>query len=342
MTDDFGIESLPPVEDVPAPFTATVGALLERMGRTGFQAKSLAQCATVWERMAEEDGVIMLGLAGSLSTTGQSQLVRWLIRERLVDLVVSTGANLTEDLLPGLGFPYRQGSHVADDADLARRRIDRFYDVYASEWDYRAMEDLLATFLRDVGSVQLSSAGLLRLLGRFLGDRGIDSIVQAAYDAKVPIFSPALADCGLGVAAAVVATNGEDVPVLDGIADFVQLSRVASAFPVRSVVYLGGGVPKDTLQLTAVLADLVSVGAQSPHRHAIQITTDSPQWGGLSGCTLEEAVSWGKIDPEGESVTCHCDVSIALPLICYALQERGVKRAIVPDVSSVLDETVRA
>ena len=107
------------------------------------------------------------------------------------------------------------------------------------------------------------------------------------------------------------------------------------------VVYIGGGVPKDWIQLISVTADLLyesrevpnrkdgknrdNTGEQEsyyPHKYAVQITTDSPQWGGLSGCTFEEAVSWGKEDPHGELVQCYCDASIALPIVSHALVER--------------------
>jgi len=115
------------------------------------------------------------------------------------------------------------------------------------------------------------------------------------------------------------------------------------------VIYVGGGVPKDFAQLLAVSLSL-KVNDQRiprrkgyvrnatkeyyyPHKYAIQITTDSPQWGGLSGCTLEEAVSWGKILSEGEKVTCYCDATIALPLVAHALNERVKFDRKAPDFS---------
>jgi deoxyhypusine synthase len=105
------------------------------------------------------------------------------------------------------------------------------------------------------------------------------------------------------------------------------------------VIYIGGGVPKDFIQLFAVTGDLLYTDRKIPgrrnahtrkqtnetyypHKYAIQVTSDSPQWGGLSGCTFEEAVSWGKEDPSGKFIQCYCDATIALPIISHALAER--------------------
>ena len=97
----------------------TISELLEAMGRTGFQGKSLARCLDVLAEMVAEPGnTIFLGYAGSLSTTGQWKIVRWLIENRFVDVLVSTGANVSEDVFEGLGFSYYQGSATVDDAEL--------------------------------------------------------------------------------------------------------------------------------------------------------------------------------------------------------------------------------
>jgi deoxyhypusine synthase len=104
------------------------------------------------------------------------------------------------------------------------------------------------------------------------------------------------------------------------------------------VVYIGGGVPKDTIQLVTVMVDLARGGdVPYPHKYAVQITTDSPQWGGLSGCTFEEAISWGKIDAdEARRAVCYCDATIALPILAHALQEKGVERRDPPSFDRLL------
>jgi len=318
----------------------SVSELLEAMGRTGFQGRSLAACLEVLLKMIREPGnTIFLGYAGSLSTTGQWKLIAWLVENRFVDVLVSTGANVTEDVFEGLGFSYFQGNHRADDSELLEQRIDRYYDVFADELDYREMEGFLGDFLATLEPRRpLSSAELLHRFGAHQHERGVQSVTAAAFRAGVPVFSPGLADSGFGVAA-FLANRQRGVEVnLDGMRDFVQLGEIGERAGATSVVYLGGGVPKDTIQLVTVMADLAGGGDDpQPHRYAIQVTTDSPQWGGLSGCTFDEAVSWGKIDPRGDHVTCYCDATIALPLLVHALAEKEPRRPDPPSFSWLLD-----
>ncbi len=314
----------------------TIGGLLEAMGRTGFQGRSLAAALDVLVRMIEEeDNTIFLGYAGSMSTTGQSRIIRWLLENRFVDVLVGTGANLSEDVFEGLGFRYYQGTHLADDAELLKHQIDRFYDVYADELEYRQLESFIGEFIGTLaaGSVH-SSADFLRRFGEYQLERGVESITAAAARVGVPVFSPGLADSGYGVAATLYAREHGHAVVLDQFADFRQLAEIGERSRKTSVIYIGGGVPKDTIQLVTVMVDLVRGGDEpAPHAYAVQITTDSPQWGGLSGCTFEEAVSWGKIDERAARAVCYCDATIALPILAHALLERGVERTSAPDLS---------
>lgn len=310
-----------------------VSELLEAMGRTGFQGRQLANAVDVVERMVREpNNVIYLGYAGSMSTTGQWKIVRWLVENRLVDVLVSTGANVSEDVFEALGFNYFQGSHTTDDAELLEAKIDRYYDVFADELEYRQMERFLLEFMGELDVERpLSSAEFLHLFGRHQDQRGVDSITAAAYRAGVPVFSPGLADSGFGVAAYLLEKERGLNVSIDQLRDFVQLGEIGERSQQTSVIYIGGGVPKDTIQLVTIMADLGGGGEEpQPHRYAVQITTDSPQWGGLSGCTFEEAISWGKIDAEGDRAVCYCDATIALPLLAHALLERGVERTSPP------------
>ncbi len=319
----------------------SISELLEAMSRTGFQGRQLANAVEVIARMVEDDdNVIFFGYAGSMSTTGQSKIVRWLVENRFVDVVVSTGANVSEDIFEGLGYRYYQGDATADDAELLAHQIDRFHDIYADELEYRELEGFIGEFISslEAGRV-LSSADFLRLFGEFQNERGVESITASAARAGVPVFSPGLADSGYGVAATMLARESGHAVVLDQFADFRQLAAIAERTGATSVIYVGGGVPKDTIQLVTVMESLAAGGEEAtPHRYAVQITTDSPQWGGLSGCTFEEAISWGKISAEGARAVCYCDATIALPIVAHALLERGLTRKKPPDLSWVSDE----
>ncbi|MBV9281029.1 MAG: deoxyhypusine synthase family protein, partial [Chloroflexi bacterium] len=243
----------------------SVSELLAAMGGTGFQGRSLAAALDVWlDMLREPDNTIFLGYAGSMSTTGQWKIVKWLIENRYVDVLVSTGANVSEDLFEALGFSYYQGTHLADDADLLDKQIDRYYDVYADELQYRRMERCIYDFLSTLETEgHYSSADLLHRFGRYQLERGIDSLTAVAARHGVPVFSPALADSGYGVAAFLLQRETGKRVTLDGFKDFVQLGEIGHRSKQTSVIYVGGGVPKDTIQLVTVMVDLARDGEET-------------------------------------------------------------------------------
>ena len=318
----------------------SVSALLEEMAQTGFQGKKLGEVAKIWTQMAKAKGLtVFLGLTGSLSTTGQWKIIRWLVENRYVDVIVSTGANISEDILEALGYHYYQGTWLADDEQLLRMKIDRFYDVYADEMQYRKLERTIYKFANTLDAKRVySTREFLHGFGRFLSERRIDSIVAAAYRAKVPVYSPGLIDSGYGVALSLLNREKGKMIRLDQTKDMEELAQIAEKTKRTGVVYLGGGVPKDTIQLSTIIKSLSKGGEEeTPHEFAIQVTADSPQWGGLSGCTLEEAVSWGKIKSDAKKATLYADITLALPLVAHALNEKAGGRADPPDLSWVFE-----
>src|SRR5215472_3448483 len=308
------------------------------MAKTGFQGKKLGEVAKIWTEMAKAKGLtVFMGLTGSLSTTGQWKIIRWLIEKRYVDVVVSTGANISEDILEALGYHYYQGTWLADDEELLRLKVDRFYDVYADEIQYRKLENTIFRFANTLDDKKTySTREFLFQFGEYLSKKGIDSIVAAAYERKVPIYSPGLIDSGYGVALSLLMRQKGKLIRLDQTKDMEELAQIAERAKKTGVVYLGGGVPKDTIQLSTIIKSLSKGGdEETPHEFAIQITADSPQWGGLSGCTLEEAISWGKIKSDAKKATLYADITLALPLVAHALNERTQGRTDPADLAWV-------
>jgi len=317
-----------------------ISDLLGQMAQTGFQGKNLAICVDVFEKMISDKNVtILFGYAGSLSTTGQWKIINWLMKQGFIDILVPTGANISEDIVEAMGYTYLQGSHTANNEELFRDGYNRYYDVYGSEKEYMDMTELIAEFIMTLKPEhKYSSRSFLKLFGKWLQKRNINSIVSVAAEYDIPIFCPAVIDSPYGDAALIAASRGFNL-ILDGIKDYVEFMKLGEKVQDTGVIYVGGGVPKDFIQLFAVTGDLLykdrkvpgrenaKVRKQTnetyyPHKYAVQVTTDSPQWGGLSGCTFEEAVSWGKEDPSGKFVQCYCDATIALPIISHGLAER--------------------
>jgi len=322
------------------PRRRSVAELLEALADTAYQGRALGEAYRILKKMiSEEDNTIYLCLAGSMSTAGMWKLIKWLVEKRFVDVVVSTGAIISEDIYEAMGFKYYKGSPFVDDSELWRLKIDRFYDVYADEYKYREMEGLIKSFIKTLkpGSIY-SSMEFLYLFGKYLDELGVDSIVAEAYRRKVPVFSPALVDSGYGIASILAMNEGYSV-VIDMVRDFKQLVDSAKTSKL-SAIYIGGGVPKDYVNLMTVaqtlLNELNGVDVERGFEYAIQITTDAPQWGGLSGATLEEAVSWGKIKASAGKRTVYVDATIGLPLLIHGLIDEGVVRKNPPDLGWIL------
>ena len=317
----------------------SIHELLLEMSNVSFQGRALGEAYRVLIDMFNDpENTIFLGLAGSMSTAGMWRIIKWLIEERYVDVVVSTGAIISEDIYEAMGFKYYKVNPCIDDEMLLERKYDRFYDTVANELDYRRMEELIGEFVGTIPEDRVySTPEFLHEFGRFLDERGVDSIVAAAYRAGVPVFSPALVDSGYGMALLLAYRRGKRITI-DMVRDFYQLVEIGRIARKVSAIYIGGGVPKDYVNLMTVAQTLIAEYEEKKHdyykgfEYIVQFTTDLPQWGGLSGATLEEAVSWGKVSPRAKKRVVHVDATIALPIITHGLVTGGVKRRKPSDV----------
>ena len=314
-----------------------ISKLLEEMAETGFQGKNLGRVADVFCKMVEaEDLTIFFGYAGSLSTTGQWKIINWFIENRYIDVLIPTGANISEDIVEAMGFSYWQGTPNEDDAKLFSEGINRYYDVYGTEPDYLEMTELLAEFIMTLDkSRTYSSREFLKKCGQWLDRKNINSIIAAAARNEVPVFCPAIADSPYGDAALIAESKGHHLAI-DAIQDYVEFMGMGESVIDTGVVYIGGGVPKDFIQLFAVTGDLLyedrkipgratglnrkGTGEQEtyyPHKYAIQITTDSPQWGRTFGVHLRRGGFMGKGKPGRQLgsvlLRCHYSSSHSLP-----------------------------
>ena len=312
---------------VPVVPTNDLAALLEGMASTGFQGRKLGESVRVWRAMLEDpDCTILLGLSGAMIPAGMREVLSALVRHHYVDAVVSTGANIFHDACEHLGVCHYQGHHHVDDADLFSRGIDRIYDVFAYEEEFRSTDRQIAAFAAAVAPFRGSSRAFLEAFGRHVmaAAPGSRSFLAACVEEGVPVFVPALADSSIGIGLVIARREGVAVDV-DQLADADEITRIVEASKKTGVVYIGGGVPKNFIQQTQVIASIHDAGLEG-HAYAVQYTTDAPHWGGLSGCTFEEAVSWGKEQPASPLVQCFCDATIALPIAASALIASGIAR----------------
>jgi deoxyhypusine synthase len=308
-----------PVEPFVVRPDAAAGDLLARMERISFQGRNLGTARRIWEKMLGDDCTIFFGMAGALSAGGLRMIVAYLIANRYIDCLVSTGANLYHDLHETRGRHHYLGSPHEDDAALQAEHIDRVYDTYAREEEFCDNDEWIAAFALTLERRPHTSREFIYKLGEYLWrETGQEGILTAAYKANVPIFCPAIADSSVGMGLSQARHRDPLAGLIDVIGDIVESANVVIRHPRTASVVLGGGTPKNFINQASVQAEFFDdrIGG---HRYALQIVTDVPHFGGASGSSLEEARSWGKLATDAEQVTVQADATIALPLLVSAL-----------------------
>jgi len=284
-----------------------VSELVEMLASTAFNARRLGEAAKIYEDMIKNDSFIFMTLAGAMIPAGMRNIVSGMIENNFVHCLVTTGANVVHEILESLGIGHESGSCYADDVKLAEEGINRIYDVFISREAFEKVEEFFSEVLSKLDGVY-ATYELLWELGKELPDER--SFLKLASKKRVPVFCPTLHD---SIAGLHLMIYGKGVK-LDFLKDISRIVDLCFQKRKMGVFIVGGGVPKNfTLQ-----AMLLAEGFD----YAIQITTDSPQWGGLSGATLEEAKSWCKLKQNAKAVTVYCDATIALPLIYAYLVDK--------------------
>ena len=317
--------------------------LVEAMQKMAFSARDLARAADIYDRMLRDhDCGIILCLAGSLISAGLKQIFIDLVRNRMVDAIVSTGANMVDqDFFEALGFKHYIAAEYlksgTEDGMLRDHAIDRIYDTLIDEDELRICDETVKKIADELPPRPYSSRELLTEMGKYLvnGAAKADSIIQASYECGVPIFCPAFSDCsaGLGIVAHYHERlkRGQATTAFDSAKDFYELTQIKMNNAVTGLFMIGGGVPKNFAQDIVVAADIL-VGLEAGehdypqmHKYAVQITVADERDGALSGSTLKEASSWGKVDTAFEQMV-YSEATIALPLIAgYAYHKGGWK-----------------
>ncbi|WP_224449082.1 deoxyhypusine synthase [Haloprofundus salilacus] len=308
----------------------TVSELVDEYGKAGIGAAAVHEAVDVYAEMLDDDDcTVFLSLAGAMVPTGMRKVVSDLIRDGHVDVLVTTGANLTHDSIEAIGGKHHHGQEHAEgktprkhDETLREEEIDRIYNVYLPQEHFALFESHLRAEvfppLEAEGSVGIER--LCRELGRANSEvnerEDIEEdagVAAAAYESDVPIYCPAVQDSVFGLQAWMYSQTSEFT--LDALKDMTPLTDLAYHADRAGCLLVGGGVPKNfTLQTM-----LVTPGA---YDYAVQITMDPASTGGLSGATLDEARSWGKLTKEARNVTVQGDATVYLPLLVAAARER--------------------
>ncbi|MFA7627430.1 MAG: deoxyhypusine synthase [Candidatus Kapaibacterium sp.] len=315
--------------------------MVDSMGQMAFQARNLNRAAKIFDMMMDDKNCVSyLTLAGSLISAGLKKVVVDMIENNMCDAIVSTGANIVDqDFLEALGFRHYQGTPFVDDNELRELMIDRIYDTYIDEEDLRVCDMTIAEIANSLSPKAYSSREFIREMGKWLvmNNKGEGSIIRTAYEKGVPIFCPAFSDCsaGFGLVHHQYNTKGEVVSI-DSAKDFLELTKTKMQVGDSGIFMIGGGVPKNFIQDVVVAAEVLGVEADM-HKYAVQITVADERDGALSGSTLKEASSWGKVETTYEQMV-YSEATIAMPLIvAYAYHKGSWKGRIERRFNDALD-----
>jgi deoxyhypusine synthase len=303
--------------------------MIDMMEKTAFQARNLARAAKIVDEMvADKECGIILTLAGSLISAGQKGIILDMMRSNMVDAIVSTGANIVDqDFFEALGFLHYQGTPFSSDNELRERHIDRIYDTYINEDELRVCDETIRQIADSIEPRAYSSRTFIHEMGKHLEKNfpKTDSIVLEAYRRGIPIFVPAFSDCsaGFGLVFHQVSRQQANQPYvsIDSVADFRELTQIKINSGVTGLIMLGGGVPKNFVQDIVVSAEFLGYEAEM-HRYAVQLTVADERDGALSGSTLKEANSWGKVDLAKEQMV-YGEATVTFPLVAGYAYHKG-------------------
>ncbi|WP_417479336.1 1,9-bis(guanidino)-5-aza-nonane synthase [Maricaulis maris] len=303
--------------------------MIDAWEKMSFTSRDAARAARILEQaVADPDCSVILTLAGSTSAGGCMHVWRDMVRNNMVDAIVSTGASIVDmDFFEALGFKHYQAREIPDDRELRDLYIDRIYDTYIDEEELQACDAATLEIADLLEPGPRSSRSYIKAMGKWLADGNAKkegSLVQECYEQGVPIFCPAFSDCsaGFGLVKHQVERMKANQPYLsiDSVADFRELTDIKIKAGKTGLFMVGGGVPKNFAQDTVVCAEILGVEVPM-HAYAVQITVADVRDGACSSSTLKEACSWGKVDVALEQMV-FAEASTVAPVIASDVYHR--------------------
>ncbi|MGM0644889.1 MAG: deoxyhypusine synthase family protein [Thermodesulfobacteriota bacterium] len=326
--------------------------LLTAMSQTAFGGRGLGEALDVLQEMVQDPECHVVGtFSGAMTVAKMGQLLCTMIDNGWVDTVVSTGALMAHGFIESIGLKhYKYVPERMNDDALFKRGFNRVYDTLEPEINFAQAEDVVHAVMTEIKDWdRMSSAALCRAIGGYLQKhfRG-PGILKSAYAREVPVFIPAFTDSELALDVAshilrhcpqAVAREGMEAALpfhFNPFYDLFEYTRRACGAKRLGIFTIGGGVPRNWAQQVGPFVEIVNQrveGLDLPLRrfqYGVRICPEPSHWGGLSGCTYQEGISWGKFVPPlqgGRFAEVHSDATIAWPLLIKGLQNRLAKGA---------------
>ncbi len=309
----------------------TIEDLVEVFSKSGFNGRKLGDAAKLYAKMISEDATICLAVSGAMTPVGFGGIIKSLIEKGFVDWIITTGANIYHEDHFAWGLPIKQGHSDVDDMKLYNNEIVRIRDIFIKFYETLEAEDqIIQKTFESFPDKPFTTAEFCNTIGQTSSKNAPypeKSFVAAAYEFDVPVYISTIKDSSLALNLAVHRLQGKQYS-LDFVREIIEQASILYNSKKSGIVEIGGGVPKNTAQQTGPLLDQILRRNDGGQDYIIQITDARPDTGGLSGATLQEGKSWGKVqDAHKDMITVYADATIAFPIIAlYILSNQEPRK----------------
>ncbi|MFX0154840.1 MAG: deoxyhypusine synthase family protein [Candidatus Hodarchaeota archaeon] len=301
-----------------------VDDILISLRNCGFQGRNLGLALDLLEKMVtNKDCLTVLTLSGALVPAGMGDLISVLMEYEFIDVLISTGANITHDLVDAASnIGHYLGSPNVDDNDLFKYRINRIYDIFLPEDNYEKADQELLGIIKSVfdqKKIHITPSEFLHKIGSKIS---ANCILSMAAKKNIPVFIPAFSDSELALKLIKYEIYNDYDFQFDILADVRKFGNIVKNFKEYGTIIVGGGVPRNWAQQIFPMLDQFDKITNMGYNYSIRVHTAMEYDGGLSGSTFSEAKSWGKYSLESKHVSVWCDATIALPILITGLLQR--------------------
>ena len=311
----------------------TIEELVDVFANSGFNGRQLGEAAKLYAKMIKEGATICLTVSGAMTPVGFGGIIKTLIERGFIDWIVTTGANVYHEDHFAWGLPVKQGHFDVDDMKLYENEIVRIRDIYIKFYETLEAEDQIIQkmFTNEFTDKPFTTAEFCNLMGKISKEKSKypeKSFITTAYEYDVPVYISTIKDSSLALNLAIHRLQ-DKVYSLDFVREIIEQASILYNSKKSGIIELGGGVPKNTAQQTGPLLDQILRRNDGGQDYVIQITDARPDTGGLSGATLQEGKSWGKVqDAHYGMITVYADATIAFPILAlYVLSNQKSRKS---------------
>jgi len=343
-------DGLQPLASLDLNQTNSFSELLAAMADTAFSGRSLGESARILTTMFQDDEcAVVMTISGAMTVAKQGQIICDLIDRGCIQAIVATGALIAHGLTESIGLTHYRTDPDQSDEELFEKGYNRIYDTLEMESNLNDLSQLVTDILSNEPTPAdgWCSSTFCRAIGKRLADADLGTgILRSAYEADIPVYIPAFTDSELGLdfatwamAQALDSSNASDaslesalmkLPAFNPFLDLYDYALVATSSSKLGILTIGGGVPRNWAQQVGPFIDVANDRTGTKFdpprfRYGVRICPEPVHWGGLSGCTYSEGVSWGKFfSPAdgGQFAEVYADATLVLPLLAKGVIER--------------------